>query len=466
MKRVLCVLLAIYILIQPICIFAEGATSDSKVFDPADLKSEAVILVETGSGEILYSKNENKKMYPASMTKIMTALLAVENLDMKEVITVGSEINLMELDASSAGLRRGEQMTNEDLLRALLIPSGNDAAYTVAVQVARKVTGDSSLSIEKALDYFYEMMNKRAKEIGAVNSNFVNPHGYHDDNHYTTAYDQYIIAREAMKHEVFRNIVKTRSYSTEESSGADGGESIKRLPHQWYNRNLMLNKNSKYYYELATGIKTGYTSDSGYCLVSSASNGNLNVIAVVMNAPTDEARWEDSKNLLKYGLENFEFHTVLKKEQAVTNVKVGKRFRSKTEDIAVVSDKEYTSVFNKNDIPNIKENIVWNEELIDKKYEEKHGSVRLLGPVTKGQVLGKVIYTLNDKTIVESDLLAIKDAMELDVFDHVLNAGYFVASHWKVFAISIIALAALIVILRVAALRKRKKKSQWSYRNY
>jgi len=466
MKRILCVLLTIFILIQPISVFAEKSPSDSEVFDPADLKSEAVILVETDSGEILYSKNENKKMYPASMTKVMTALLAVENLDMDEVITVGREINLKELDASSAGLRRGEQMTNEDLLRALLIPSGNDAAYTVAVQVARKVTGDPSLPIEEALDYFYDMMNKRAKEIGAQNSNFVNPHGYHDENHYSTAYDQYIIAREAMKHEVFRNIVKTRSYSTEESSGADGEDSIKRVHHEWYNRNLMLNKNSKYYYELATGIKTGYTSDSGYCLVSSASNGKLNVIAVVMNAPSDEARWEDSKNLLKYGLENFGYHTVLKKDQAICNVKVGKRFRSKTEDITVVSDKDYTGVFNKNDIPNIKEDIVWNEELIDKKYEEKHGNVRLLGPITKGQVLGKVIYTLNDKTIVESDLLALEDSMELNVFDHILNAGYFVVSHWKVFAISVISLAVLIIILRVAALKKRKKRSQWSYRNY
>jgi len=460
------VLLTIYILIQPIGIFAEKGSAGSEAFDPAELKSEAVILVESESGEILYSKNENKKMYPASMTKVMTALLAIENLDMNEVITVGSEINLKEPDASSAGLRRGEQLTNEDLLRGLLIPSGNDAAYTVAVQVARKVSGDSSLPVGAALEYFYEMMNKRAKEIGAENTNFVNPHGYHDDNHYTTAYDQYIIAREAMKHEVFRNIVKTRAYSTEESSGTGGEGSAKRVPHQWYNRNLMLNKNSKYYYEHATGIKTGYTSDSGYCLVSSASDGNLSVIAVVMNAPTDEARWEDSKNLLKYGLENFEFQTILKKDQVICNVKVGKRFRSKTEEIAVVSDKDYTSIFNKSDIPNIKENIAWNEELIDKNYEEKHGSVRLLGPITKGQVLGKVTYTLDDKTIVESDLLAEKDAMELNVFDHVLNAGYFVAEHWKLFVISIVALAVLIVVLRVTALKRRKKKSQWSYRNY
>ena len=187
MKRILCVLLTIYILIQPIGIFAEKGSAGSEAFDPAELKSEAVILVESESGEILYSKNENKKMYPASMTKVMTALLAIENLDMNEVITVGSEINLKEPDASSAGLRRGEQLTNEDLLRGLLIPSGNDAAYTVAVQVARKVSGDSSLPVGAALEYFYEMMNKRAKEIGAENTNFVNPHGYHEDNHNNNA---------------------------------------------------------------------------------------------------------------------------------------------------------------------------------------------------------------------------------------------------------------------------------------
>ena len=228
-------------------------------------------------------------MYPASLTKVLTALLAIEELDLNETITVGREINLKELDASGAGLVAGEKLTVSDLLRALLIPSGNDAAYTVAVQVARKKANDSSMNTREAVDYFAEMMTKRAKELGAENSNFVNPHGYHDDNHYSTAYDMYLITKEAMKHEIFREIVSTQYYSTkdEENAESDG----KKVEHSWVNRNLMLRKKGEYYYENATGVKTGFTSKAGNCLIASAENEKLSVILVTLNFPTEKERW-------------------------------------------------------------------------------------------------------------------------------------------------------------------------------
>jgi len=255
-------------------------------------------MVEQNSGKVLFERNSRKKMYPASLTKVLTALLAIEELDLNDTITVGREINLKALDASGAGLVVGEKISVSDLLRALLIPSGNDAAYTVAVQVARKKANDPSMSIQQAVDYFAKMMTERAKELGAENSNFVNPHGYHDDNHYSTAYDMYLITKEAMKHEIFREIVSTQYYSIKNDENAESGD--KKVEHSWVNRNLMLRKKGEYYYENATGVKTGYTSKAGNCLISSAEKDKLSVILVTMNFPTEKERWEGSISLLDY----------------------------------------------------------------------------------------------------------------------------------------------------------------------
>lgn len=466
MKRILSAIIIIFILIQPVFIAAEKNAADPNIFDPADVRGKSVILAEQKSGKVLYEKNANEKVYPASLTKNMTALLAIENLDMNEVVTVGDEIKLKESDASGAGLRIGEQIKNEDLLRALLIPSGNDASYTIAVQVARKLKGDSSLDIDEALNYFSEIMNKRAKEIGAVNSNFVNPHGYHDKNHYSTAFDQYIIAREAMKHEIFRNVVGTQVYSNEESDASAGIDSDKKVSHQWLNRNLLINEKSKYYFKPAVGIKTGYTSDSGFCLVSAATNDNLELIAVVMGEPTDGARWNDSKNLLEYGLDNFEIKTLLRKGQAVCSVNAGKRYRDKNIEIVAVSDKDYTDVLKKSDISIIKEDIIWKEELVDRDYSSKHGSERLIGPISKGQVLGKVIYSVDGKTIVESDLLAVKNELKLNILDYILYAAHFVYRHWKAFIIPVAILIVFLIAIRISMLRRKRKKRSWRYRKY
>lgn len=261
------------------------------------LKAESAVIIDEKSKKTLFQKNPNKKLYPASTTKILTALLAIEYGDIDEIVQVGNEINLVMPDASKAGLIYGEKIELENLLRALLLPSGNDAAYVIAVHIARKASGNNKMTINNSLVYFRDMMNERLKKIGANNSHFTNPDGYHNTDHYTTAHDLALIACEAMKKDIFKKVVKAYSYKMT-SLKAGGNTNTVR---EWINTNKLIDKNSEHYYKYATGIKTGYTSDAQYCLVSSASKNGKNVIAVVLK-DTQKDQWTDSINLLEYGL--------------------------------------------------------------------------------------------------------------------------------------------------------------------
>lgn len=162
-------------------------------------------------------------------------MLALEHGDLKEVVTVRNEANLCQPDGSKAGLDLEEQITLENLIRGLLLPSGNDAAYTIAVHIARKVSNDPNMPIEQALDKFSELMNEKAKELGAENSQFVNPHGYHNDEHYTTARDLALITREAMKYDFFREVVSTQVFTIKDWNNA---EEIR----YWRNSNALIQK--------------------------------------------------------------------------------------------------------------------------------------------------------------------------------------------------------------------------------
>lgn len=449
MKRFFTLLIILFIAIQPIS-FVYAEPEDYINID--DINCEAIYMVEQNSGKVLINKNSTERLYPASITKVMTALLAIENFDMNESITIGREINLKSLDASGAGLVAGETMNMSDLLRALLIPSGNDAAYSVAVQVARKVADDPEMRTQDAIDNFSELMTKRAKELGAKDTNFVNPHGYHDDNHYSTAYDLYLIVTEAMKHDIFNEIVGTQYYSTK-NSDKDAGKDGKKVEHSWVNRNLMLGKNSGYYFKEATGVKTGFTSKAGYCLISSAENEDLSLILVTLNFPTEKERWEQSVKLLDYTLKNYQLHTIVKKDDIVTNVKVGKKYLNKTVNLDVIAEKEYSDLINKKDILEIKTIIQWDSALLDTRKGSK-GAEKLIGPIKEGQILGKVVYSLNNEVLSEINLIASEGVMKLNVIDYILDAGNYVIRYWYIFAIPLLVIGLLLVAFKLSKRRR------------
>ena len=249
-------------------LLAQGARSQD-----LSLAAQSAALVDSYSGEFLYSKNPDAKEYPASSTKILTALIVIEAGNLDQIVTVAPEDTKVE--PSSLNLKPGQQFTRRQLLFGMLLKSANDVAMCLARDNAGSVPA------------FAEKMNLRAAELGATSSHFVNPHGLHDPNHYTTAHDLVLIARAAMQQPLFRQIVSTIYYTWRTPTGQ-----VEELR----NHNRLLR-----HFAGCNGLKTGYTRPAQQVLVSSALRGGHEVISVVLH--TDKPGiWVDSKTLLTYGL--------------------------------------------------------------------------------------------------------------------------------------------------------------------
>ena len=256
----------------------------------SDITAASAILIDGHTGRVLYSKDAHTKRYPASTTKIMTLMIALENVsDLDETITIPKEANEYPEGSSLVGLYTGEEMTWRTLLTTFFICSGNDAGIAIAVLVA----GDESS--------FVDMMNARAQELGCDDTHFANPHGFHDPDHYTTASDLATIALEAMKNETFREIASTTHY-TIPANNKRSEETTKWTKNQFIARN---DTSMKYKYQYGTGIKTGYTSKAGSTFVGSASKDGVDLISVVLLSTT-EGKWIDSIRLMNYGFATYE----------------------------------------------------------------------------------------------------------------------------------------------------------------
>lgn len=365
------------------------------------LEAKAAILIEAETGAILYASGENEKMYPASTTKILTALVAVENGDLEANITVGSEILLVPKGSSLAHLSKGDTLTLADLLYGLLLPSGNDAAYTIAVYLARLQTGEANLSPKEALSAFAEIMNNRAMELGAKKSHFTCPDGFHDDNHYTTAQDLALIAQEALTHAFIRKVISTTEYNIQFI-----GSSKTRL---WRNSNALINPLDDNYYPNATGLKTGYTSMAGSCLLGSANNGNLALIAVCLDSPKD-ARWSDAKALFDYGFGNYTWQKIINEGDEVLTLSLTNNDWDQPDHLTLICPQGFRALFSKDELATIQEELIIDSQLLnpvaDQRVETHSNSFSLRGPIPKGQVLGRIVYTIGDKEIFASDLVA------------------------------------------------------------
>ena len=239
-----------------------------------DRASRGAVLIEWTTKKILYDDGASNRTFPASTTKILTALVVLENLELSQKISIPRDA--VGVEGSSLYLKEGEVLTVEDLLYGMMLRSGNDAATALALAVSGNLVD------------FARKMNEKALEIGATSSNFVNPHGLHHKDHYTTAYDLALITAEAMKHPYFCKIIMSQRARIGED------DSFRIIA----NKNKMLKL-----YEGANGVKTGFTKNSGRCLVSSAKRNGMQLIAVVLNHGD---MWGDSMSILDYGFDNYE----------------------------------------------------------------------------------------------------------------------------------------------------------------
>lgn len=258
-----------------------------------EVDATSAVLLDCSTGKVLYHKNGMKTVYPASTTKLMTALVALDLCDVSDEVTIGSEIGFMAIDSSRAYLAEGQRLTVQMLLEGMLVPSGNDAAYAIAAYAGRVSLKDKKADAKEAVNEFVRLMNEKVAELGLENTNFKNPDGYDEEGQYTTAYDMGIIAMEVINNKTIRNIAGKSHARNVFLSGEDV---------TWKSSNKLIVSGSGMYYKYAIGLKTGSSSLAGRCLVSAAEENQSTYVSVVMNS-TLAGRWEDSIELLEYGLE-------------------------------------------------------------------------------------------------------------------------------------------------------------------
>lgn len=295
MKRInqlISVSLAFIMIIISICIFPTSvmAKKNTKKWPSApDIYAETGVLIEASTGSVLFDKKKDKQMYPASITKILTSLLAIENSSMDEIVTFSHDaVYSLEYGDANIARQEGEKLSMEDCLYALLLHSANEVANAIGEHISGS-TKD-----------FAKLMNERAKEAGAVNSHFENPSGlyYEDQNHYTTAYDMAMITRAVLQYPEFLRIEANTTYIIPKTN-----KHKETLP--IVNRHKMLLPTDYRYYEGAQGGKTGYVDQSGNTLVTVAKRGDLQLICVVMKSNSENV-YNDTKLLLDYGFDNFQ----------------------------------------------------------------------------------------------------------------------------------------------------------------
>ncbi|MCD7955214.1 MAG: serine hydrolase [Lachnospiraceae bacterium] len=250
------------------------------------IEAASAIVMDIDTGTILYSKQATEKQYPASITKIMTTLLLIENCDLDDTITFSEIVYDIEEGSTHLGIQPGEEMTLRDCAYGIMLASANDIANGVAEYIAGSVSA------------FADMMNEKAEELGCVNTHFSNPHGLYSDDHYTCAYDMALIAQAAYQNETFREIVGTKEYIIPETN-LSGEE------RSFLNHHKMLQSDSEYYQSWCTGGKTGYTSQCLNTLVTYGSKDGMNLVSVILRVNGSGKAYAESTEILEYGFENF-----------------------------------------------------------------------------------------------------------------------------------------------------------------
>lgn len=354
--------------------------------------SEAAILMDNNTGKILYSKNENKKMYPASTTKIVTAILTLENCNLDEVVTVSYDAAMSIPEGySSAYLQIGEQLTVEQLLQLLLIHSANDAANVLAEYVGGSV------------ESFVSMMNTKVNELGLSNTHFTNTYGMHDDNHYTTAQDLAIIMKYCMKNEDFRKLAGSASCAIPATN--------KFGTRSYTSTNELIIPNSSNYYPYLTAGKTGYTSQAGDCLVSCSYKDDLELICVILGGKTVDGistRFSETKTLYEYGYNNYSIKTLLNADDIVTQIEVSNGTK----------DTKNLDLLASNSINVLLENTISEDELTFE-INLKEG---IKAPIEQGDNLGSVSYMI-DGIQYETNLIASHSVEKSKLLNYILEIG-------------------------------------------
>lgn len=436
--RILSLIFALVLALSLVC--------PALALDDPEPHAGAAIVVDGDNDEVLYSLNADKKMYPASLTKIMTSLVVLEAIDNGELsldteITASAQAVQLPEGSSTAGIKAGEILTVEQLLYCDLVPSANEACNILAEAVAGS---------EEA---FVARMNAKAAKLGAVNTHFTNPHGLHDDDHYTTAYDIYLMARAAMEYDIFRTIVSTAMYILPETnlSPARTLYSTNYFLSNWYVIG--------YTYDKAIGIKTGYTEEAGRCLASAAvDEQGRTFYCVVMGSEFayDEAgnyirySFSESQRLLEWAFDNFQRITLLDENTSdiIREVPV------------TLSETDYVLALPVGSI----------QATMPTDYDPANAQFiielpeSLEAPVTAGTKLGTVSIVYEGVNYGTLDMVASDDVERSDYLYYKAMIAYYWSLWWVKAAVIAVAVLLVILILFLVFIRPRKRrKRRYSY---
>ncbi len=390
------------------------------------------MLISLDTDEIIYEKNIDKKLYPASITKIMTAVIILESekYNPEAKITMTREILDMVLGTGSAvsNLREGEKFTQKDLMYLVLMSSFGDCTYLAAQYFGGSV------------DNFVKLMNDKAKELGLNGTHYQNPVGLHDENNYTTVWDIYKLTKYALKNETFKEICETSRY-TMPATNYSGERTLTST-------NYLQNSNTNYYYSPAKGVKTGYTDEAGRCLVSTASYGGYNYMCILMNCPPNDTKhFSNSIDLYRWAFNNFSFKEVADSTEPVCEMPL--ELSLDTDFVPLYFEKPFVTV-----LPNGAD-----DSTIVIKPSLKSESVE--APVKKGDVLGKADVYYAEKLIGTVNLVAGEDIKESKLLVGVKYVKEFFSSvYMKILYIAIILVIIIFIILcirlNMSAIKKRK----------
>lgn len=419
---------------------------NSNVF-AVEVGSPRAILIDVDTGRVLYQKNAYEAAYPASTTKVLTAILVLENCELDEMVTASSlAVNSVYADGTTASIQPGETLSVKDLLSTLLIHSANDAAYVLAEHVGGSI------------DSFVSMMNSRAKELGARSTYFVNPNGLPSTSHKCSAYDMALFAKYAMQtFPEFREIVSTVNYTlpiTEQYTELymneyPGAKSVIRYLNTTTNHLINPDK-SAYYYEYATGIKTGYTVAAANCIVASAEKEGVELIVVIFGASGWTNLKNDCVNLFEYGF------SILKSEPLAVSgtlldtitIENGQKDANQLE--ILIEDTLYATLHHQEDIGNYEPSISLNPDI--------------KAPISAGSIIGTVTYTVNDVSYSSNVIAGNNIEAKIPVIETATTVvkntvGVILKLIFWIF-IGFVILFILLVFIRAYIMTKRQKRQR------
>ena len=403
--------------------------TQADAYEDFDLDAKAGLLIEADTGEILYEKNAHQENYPASLTKVMVALLVFEAIDRGELSLTDSitatetAFDGLSSDGSTANIVPGETMTVEQLLNCMLIVSANEACNILGEHLSGSV------------EAFVARMNERASELGCEHTHFANATGLHDPQHYTTAWDLYLITREAMKHEKFMEICNSKSYTVPATN-------MTEKPRELHSTNFLISnwRARGYVYRDAQGIKTGSTPEAGYCLISSALRGSRHMVSVVLGAErvtledgvTIQTRsFSETSRMFDWGFDNFIRRDILSSADPVCEVPVA--LSSETNYVVAHAAEDLSCLLPDNIEPSdLERTVELTNETVD-------------APVAAGDVLGKLTLSYKGTVYGEADLLALND----------VSASWFLTAQRRVsdfFAKPLVKLLLVVIVLLIVAL--------------